>query len=410
MRGGEVVPARWRGPVVVVLGFLMLLISAGPVFYAYGVFAPDLVATFGASRAAVNLALTAVLVVSGLASAPVGWLAARIPLHWLAMGGVLGTAAGLALVAGATAMWQVVALYATLISAADVLLGMLVINLLIAHWFERRRGLVMGIVALGGSAAAIFFPPWAAYLQGWLGWRGGFLVFAGITLLLAPAVWWLARRPAGGIPAWERRAAVAGQVSAPAGPPPSWGMFLRSADFWVITLGVGTLMALNGAIMASLVSYGRALGLDALTAASLVSTVGMTAMAGKLVFGVLADRVDLRWALRLGLLAGAVAMVLFALARDGRPLYVAALVYGLSLGALLPVWGALTAQCFGLGHYGRALGATRAAMTPINFAYPLLVGALFDWTGSYRPAWAALSALALLALGLSFLRGRQPSR
>ncbi|MEA1652841.1 MFS transporter [Nitrospirillum sp. BR 11164] len=386
----------------------MLLISAGPVFYAYGVFAPDLVTAFGASRAAVNLALTAVLVVSGLASAPVGWLAARMPLHWLAMGGVLGTAAGLALVAGAQAMWQVIALYTTLISAADVLLGMLVINLLLAHWFERRRGLAIGIAALGASTAAIVFPPWAAYLQGWLGWRGGFLVFAGLTLLLAPLVWWLARRPAGGIPVWERRL-VGGTPPVPAGPPPGWGLFLRSADFWIITLGVGTLMAFNGAVMASLVSHGRALGLDALTAASLVSTVGMTAMIGKLVFGALADRVDLRWALRLGLLAGAVAMALFALAGDGHLLYVAALIYGLSLGAMLPVWGALTAECFGLGHYGRALGATRAAMTPVNFAYPLLVGAVFDCTGSYRPAWAILSALALVALGLSFLRSR-PAR
>jgi len=402
---GAVAPARWRGPAVVALGFLMVMISAGPVFYAYGIFANDFAATFGASRSVVNLALTSVLVVSGLASMPIGWLAARVELRWLALGGVLGTALGLALVGTVTAMWQVVMIYATLISGADVLLGMLVINMLIASWFERQRGLAIGIAALGASAAAILFPPLSAWLRAEVGWRHSFLLFGAMTLLLAPLVLWLARPPAGGIPARQRR--QDGEAPPPAGPPPGLRLFAATADFWIITIGVGTLMGFNGAVMASMVSYGVARGMTTAAAAGLVSLVGFSAMAGKLLFGLLADRIDLRWALRLGLLAGILSMGLFALAPGNAMLYAAALVYGLALGAMLPVWGALTAQCFGLPWFGRALGATRAAMTPFNFACPLLVGAVYDIGKDYRPAWAALGLLAAVALAMTFVKSRK---
>jgi MFS family permease len=406
-----VTATRWRGWAVVALGFAMNVVASGPVFYAYGVFVPHFAADFGASRTLINLALTSVLVVSGVASAPIGWLSDRVALHWLALGGVVGTAGGLALVAACSTMPQVVIVYATLISAADVLLGMLVINILIARWFERRRGLAIGLAVLGASVAAILFPPFAAMLDGALGWRRSFLVFAGLAAALTPFVLWLARPPAGGIPSWERRAqpeALLSPLSAHVAPP-GWRAYLADRSFWVITVGVGTLMAFNGAAMTSLIPFAVRHGQSPLAAAQLVSITGAAAMAGKFCFGAMADRIDLRWALRLGLLAAALAMGIFSFA-PGRPgLVVAAGLFGLGLGAMLPVWGALTARSFGTLHYGRALGATRAMMTPLNLLCPLLVGRAFDLTGDYRAGWAALGVIAVLALLVSFWPTRAPA-
>ena len=198
-------PAPWRGWAVVALGFLMEFLAAGAVFYSYGVFVPSFVSEFQASRTLINMAVTMVLVSSGLVSAPVGWLTDRLPLRYLALAGVVGTAAGMVLCAQADSMAQVVWIYATVISTADVLLGVLIINIMIASWFERRRGLAIGLAAIGSSVSAITFPPFAAHLVGAYGWRMAFMIFAVLIMTLAPFVLWLGRAPEGGIPEWERK-------------------------------------------------------------------------------------------------------------------------------------------------------------------------------------------------------------
>jgi MFS family permease len=400
-------PAPWRGWAVVVLGFLMAFMAAGPVFYSYGVFVPSFASEFHASRTLINLAMTMVLVLGGLVSAPVGWLTDRFPLRYLALVGVVGTAAGMVVCAQADSMTQIVCIYATLISTAEVLLGMLIINIMIASWFERRRGLAIGLAAIGSSVSAIAFPPFAAYLVGAYGWRMTFMVFAALTMMLAPLVLWLGRAPEGGIPEWERKTNRAAAPSNVASPAPSWVEYFGNADFWIIALGIGTLIALNGAVMSSLVAFGMGNGLDRMSATQLVSTAGSTAIVGKLSFGVIADRVNLKIVLRVGLIVGALAMGLFALAPERDLLIIEAGIYGFSLGTQLPVWGALTAQCFGLEHFGRALGATRAAMTPMLFFYPLIVAQSFDQTNDYRIGWGILCALTLIALFASFMRSRK---
>jgi len=183
--------------------------------------------------------------------------------------------------------------------------------------------------------------------------------------------------------------------------PPGWRAYLGDHSFWVISLGVGTLMAFNGAAMTSLIPFAVRHGESPLAAAQLVSITGGAAMVGKFLFGAMADRVDLRWVLRLGLLAAALAMALFSLAPGLIGLSVAAGLFGFSLSAMLPVWGALTARSFGTAHYGRALGATRAMMTPLNLGCPVLVGRAFDLTGDYRAGWAILCAIAVTALLIS---------
>jgi MFS family permease len=113
---------------------------------------------------------------------------------------------------------------------------------------------------------------------------------------------------------------------------------------------------------------------------------------------------DLRWAQRLGLLLMAAAMGLLMIEGGYAMLAVAALVLGLGLGGMMPVWAALVSHVFGLASCGSALGGTRAAMTPLAMGCPMLAGWVFDTTGDYRIAWQIFMALLLAAIALTFAR------
>lgn len=386
----------YRGWAVLTFCIVMLCVSSGPVYYSFGLFAMPFAQTFGAPRTLISLALTLTMLVSSLGSGPLGWLADRYTLRPLLMCGVVGTAAGLALVSLTTAMWQVVLLYGTLIAAADTLLGVMFANLLLSRWFDRRRGLVIGLAALGASSGAIIYPPLTGFLIEEFGWRASYVGLAISVLALGLPVWFFATAPANGMPAIERMPPEQ-LVDARSGPK----AILAVREFWILAAAVGLLAAVNAGVIISLVPFAISRGTATVDAATLMSIFGGGAVTGKLLASVIADRVDLRWALRGAVLLCALALALLGLVPGGFGLWAAcAALIGLSMGGQLPLWGAITARLFDQRIYGRALGLSKMAMTPLTFTLPLLAGWIFDRTGDYEWIWrtyALFGAVVLIA-------------
>lgn len=400
VRGDQVKKGIYSGWYVVGLGFLLQIFAAGPVYYAYGNYSAAFEAEFDAPRTLINLAYSLVVLIGALGSAPVGWLADRWPIRNLAVIGVLGTSVGLALVGASTAMWQVVLLFGTLIAASDVFIGNVTSNYLISHWFERRRGLALGLSIIGASVAAMVFPPLSSMLIETVGWRMTFVIYGIATLALLVPIFLFAQVP-DGIPEHERkpRAAIPlGRRSL------TFFQLARVPAFWIIAMCCGTMIGVNGAVMISMVPYAVDQGLDSLQGAALVSIIGGGALVGKLCFGLVADRMDLRWAQRLGLLMMALAMGLLIMDAGYAMLVAAAIVFGLGLGGMMPVWAALVSHIFGLGSCGSALGGTRAAMTPLAIGCPMIAGWAFDVTGGYRAAWLVFLLLLLGSFCLTFVK------
>ena len=386
----------YAGWSVVGLGFLLQFIASGPVYYAFGSYAPSLASTFDVPRTLINLAYSTVVLVGAVGSAPVGWLIDRVPARILTLLGLGGTALGLVLAGMTTAYWQVLLLFGTLIATGEAFIGNLTVNYLISHWFERRRGLAIGLAVIGASTAAIVFPPLASTLVEEVGWRMTLIVFgAGMTMLLIPA-YFLAKIPTE-IPDIERRSDRGTRVSLE---PCRFGgkELARDPAFWIVVLCSGSMIGVNGAVMITMVPYAVSLSYDSLQGATFLSVIGLGAMLGKLAFGLVSDRINLCHAQRLGLILMITGLMLLMMDMGHAGILIAAGVYGLALGGMMPVWGALVAHIYGLGSYGTILGYTRAAMTPITIICPLIAGAVFDFTGAYEAAWACFVVLLLLSL------------
>lgn len=382
-----------RAWTVVVLCFFMQFISSGPVYYAYGNYAIAFAHEFSAPRAVINVGFTMLGVFGNLGSVPVGMAADRWPIRWVAAFGVAGTALGFVLASRATHIWQIIVLFSTLIALADICIGNVVSNYLISNWFERRRGLALGLSVLGASAAGVVFPPLTDHLIGSLGWRQTFVVYAGMAVILLPAVWVLGRLPAQ-MPQRERRS---GERHSAPGAVISLHELMRSSRFWAISLAVATMIGANTGTMVSLVGYAKASGLSTGQGSYLLSVLALCAMVGKVALGAASDRLSHRTALQIGIASQICGMVVLASTASYLPMLIGAGIFGLGLGAMMPVWGAAIAAIFGLASYGRVLGWSRAVMTPISMVFPIGAAWIFDRTGSYNWAWILFAALLVLA-------------
>lgn len=396
----------WR---LVGSGFVLQGLVTAAVSYSYGVVLAPIAGEFGASRFAMMWAITASTLVSGAVSPFLGAAMDRQPLRRLAVLGSLLLGGGFALLSVAGDIWHVVLVYALCMAPAMVLIGPTLVSTLLARWFARRRGTAMGVAALGTSAFGLFVPLLLqAAIAAW-GWRSA-LLGAGVVMLLvaAPAAWTIRDRPQvmglgpdGDPPREEPSVTAAAQASAT-----TRGIFAQG-NFWMVAIVLGVLFSIYSAMMSNLVPLARDHGHSAERAAMLMSAIAACGMAGKLAFGVVADRIDLRMGLGAALVL--VLACLLLLMADARypTLFVASSLLGFAAGGMLPVWGALVAVLFGATHYGRVMGLMNPVMMPVILVGAPFAGWVHDQRGSYQWALAAFTAVILLAL-VALSRIRMP--
>lgn len=392
-------------------GFLLQGVATAAVSYSYGLVLAPLAAEFSATRLEMMLGITACTLVGGVISPFLGVAIDRYSLRALACIGIVLLASGFFWLSLTSAMWQVTLAYALCMSVVMILMGPVLVSTMLARWFSRRRGLAMGIAALGTSACGFVLPPLLQWgIDGW-GWREAYRVFAATSaLVMLPLVWLLVEdspahrglQPDGD--AAKPEAALATSLPSAAG---STAEILRRPEFWLVALVVGVLMSVYSALLSNLAPLATGRAASAETAAYLISTVAVFGILGKLVFGMLADRIDLRAGLAAALALIIVTLVLLIHGSNHPMLFVASAVLGLAAGGMLPVWGALMAVLFGATNYGRVMGLMNPVMMAIVITGSPFAGWSYDATGDYAQAFWTFTAFCVLAL-MALARVRLP--
>ncbi len=413
----------WR---IVGVSALAQAVSVGSTFYAYGVFVKPLVAEFGASRLAVTLGLTSMMVVQGAIAPFLGRALDRLSPRAIMIAGVVVQAAGLALLSQTSTFWQVGALFVLAIGIGSYLFSPLATSTLVARWFVRRRGQALGITSLGAAAGGVLFPPLVTALIDAFAWRGAAGVLgAGLLLLIVPFALFVKRQPedVGEAPDGDP-VAIPQSIASPASsataraPSPAPAQtpgepssprttrdLVRDRNFWSITVAVGLAYCPTSVLLAHLVPFATDIGLSPGRAAIVMSGLSLGSVTGRLVFGWLADQIDKRvvvW-IMFAWLALAWSRLL------GQPsfaeLLAAAIGVGVAIGGILPLWGALTGAAYGRTAFGSAMGLMNLLMLPFSVAGAPAAAHLFDRTGSYELAFTSfLACFALGAVAIAFLR------
>jgi MFS family permease len=183
--------------------------------------------------------------------------------------------------------------------------------------------------------------------------------------------------------------------------------------FWYIGLSLGLLFSAYTAVLANLSPYATTLGESPERASTLIMVVAIAGFIGKLLFGLAADKSGLKAALWTAQLLVVLGFLTLAMEPSYPLMLLASALVGLAAGGMLPVWGAMMAQAFGLASYGRAMGLMGPLITLcVMPAFPL-VGRLYDLTGNYVTSLYLLAALtavsAMLLLPLRLPRHQEPA-
>jgi MFS family permease len=390
----------WRQ---VASSFIMLAAIA-MITSSYGVIAVPLAREFEPSRMVLMLAITVVSVVSGVLAPVLGSLMDRLSLRRLMVTGALLLAAGYAVLSQAATFTQVLVIFGVLIAPANVLLGPVAVTVLLSRWFVRRRGTAIGIAIAGVSMGGVVFPPLIQFLLDSYEWRMALRLFAVILLLvIVPAAALVVNAPADkglnpdGAPSEPETAR-----SQATKPKVSVATILTDPAFWMIGLLFAIVISGSKGVVTNLAPLAVDEGIDATTAALLISVYSACGFLSKLVFAAVADRLAPRLLALLAFAGFATGMAFISQASAGFWIIaIGACLVGLFGGLIVPLKSLLVPRIFGQGVVGRAMGLMSTLSLCISFAAPPLFGLMFDLTGSYAlicMIFAVLPAMAILAL------------
>ena len=382
LTGSTLMAPGWR---VVAGAFVGMVMANGFFTYAFTILVNPIRAEFGASLEQVMYSLT-LGTLGGLFLSPViGTMIDRYSVrHIMSLGGLI-TVAGLYGMAQAQSILAFNIIFGITMSLSLGTMSTMTGSAVVSRWFTGNRGKALGVAAMGTSVGGMLFPALLTFWVESVGWRGAVQNTALLTLFVVTPFMWLTirNRPQdlGLQPAQMPQADTAPSPEATAAL--TMPQIIRMRSFWLIGLSMGLVFASFATMLANLSPYAARLGVSDGAISTMIAVLSLAGLAGKLVFGAAADRINLKYGLWS---AHCLLLIAFSLLFLGPPYWVlrcAAVCFVLATGGLLPVWNAMVAQVFGVNSFGRAMGAMGPLITLNILPAYAVVGRLFDSTGSY---------------------------
>jgi len=379
-------------------------------FYTFGVFIVPLQDQFTWSRGDIQFAIT-LYSFGALSVLPiVGRLLDNYGARRLALVSTVIFATLFSCVAFVTSsIWT---FYAILIATAVLSAGSMPITYtrIINTWFDKRRGIALGLMLAGTGLAATVLPRYASWLIENFGWRIAYPGLAVVTLALSfPVLFLLLRDHPYPQPAHN----LSKQKPRTTNNQALYGFNLRksmsSYKFWVLAFGLLCTSFALGGIIPNLVPMLTDMGYTPSVAAGYAGLLGVMVITGRLLVGVLLDYL---WS---PLVAFCVLTPTFIscllLTMDGlgpAGVIVSVALVGLATGAEYDLIAYLVSRFFGMKHYGVVYG-TQYMFFGVGFAVgPPVYGYGYDINSSYDPILYVTAAIMILAPATFLSLGSPP--
>ena len=395
---------RSYGWVIVAVGALMTCVGIGAMFSLAVYLQPMSVAT-GWSRAGISSAMTLDFLAMGVAGFAWGAVSDRFGTRIVVLCGAVLLGLALTLASRASSLTEFQLVYGILVGVAS---GAFFAPIIAAAstWFEQNRSLAVSLVSAGMGVAPMTISPFARFLISTYDWRTAMLTIGvAAWILLIPAALLVRQPPAAA-------AAGAGSARAPSGNGAGLtaAQALRSPQFAVLALTFFACCAAHSGPIFYMVSYAIGCGIPAMAAVSIYSVEGASGLAGRLLFGIAADRFGVKLVLVLGLLLQSICIATYlAVSRLGE-FYALAVVFGTAYGGVMPLYAVLAREYFGPRIMGTVFGAA-TMVSAIGMALgPLAGGFVFDTFASYAWLYIGSSAVALGAVAIALMFPPLPSR
>jgi MFS family permease len=179
-------PGLYYGWIIVGVAFVTLGIAFG-VWYSFSVFFLAVIKEFGWSVAAASSVFSIFIISQSFLGPLTGHLQDRFGPRLIIPIGALLLTVCLVVVSRASSLWEFYIFYGVLAGAAVSLLGFSSHSAFIPKWFERKRGLAIGIAMSGIGMGMLFVIPLVERGITIFGWRTTYLFLAAAVLgLIVP--------------------------------------------------------------------------------------------------------------------------------------------------------------------------------------------------------------------------------
>lgn len=360
---------------------------------------PTIEAEFNTGRAGASLPYTVTMIGFALGGVLMGRFSDKFGIFRPVIFGTLMLAGGFVLASFSTSYWQFVVIQAVLIGflGCSPTFGPLVAD--ISHWFQRRRGIAIAIVASGNYLAGAIWAPLLEDMINSIGWRQTYLIVGGLcVLVMLPLAMVLRRQVHFDHPA-DSKAAQRSQL-----------MPLPSPHLQLVLLvaGIACCVAMSMP-QVHIIAYCGDLGYGTENGAEMITLMLGFGVVSRLISGIIADKIGGAGTLILGSALQCLALF-FYLPFDGLvSLYIVSSLFGLSQGGIVPSYALIVRDYFPAREAGTRISL---CLTATVFGMALggwLSGVIFDLTGSYQAAFLHGIAWNVLNLGIAFwlLMGRR---
>lgn len=396
--------AEWQAHWPLVIACFLGVSFPAIAYYSMGLFIEPLAAEFGWTRTQISAGASASSLIMVPLAPLMGALIDKWGVRWLALPGIVITAASIAafsLANGDPTQWVVLWV---VFAISQATLKTTLWTAAVSYKFKAARSMALAVVLCGVSFSSAVTPPLTRWLIDLAGWRLAYVVLGlgWATPVFILCVLYLRDRHVG--TAAKTKVATLGNADQSGGL--SFGEACR--NIVIIRIALATLLTLL--ISAGLVVHQVPLliesGLSRTFAAYIASISGIAAIMGSLISGWLMDRFHAGTVGAATNAAAAVALVLMLEPiRTPILIVIAMFVIGYTTGTKLQLSGYLTGIYGGLRNYGKIFGVMAGIIAVTSAIGPMLGGLIFDHTGSYNllilvaiPA-SLLSALLLTGLG-----------
>lgn len=392
-----------RGWPVILASLIGIGLGLSPLpFYTAGVFAPHLQTAFGWSTAQIMAGLSITTLAVVVAAPAAGLLAERYGTRPVVL--ISTTLFGLTYLSMATLGNSLMQFYVTWGLIAFFGAGTLPITFTrtVNRWFDRHRGIALGLAMTGTGVFGILCKPYLAWVISTWGWRGGYVGLGLLPLLVAlPIAFAFFRDPETTEKSHTASEVITGLTR---------GEAFRSWRFWLICVAIVFIAFCLGGPVPNLEGILRDHGFSPATMLNLTPLIGLSAIFGRILGGLLLDRF---WAPAVAFaILGLPAIACWMLAQNSCSFGQAAfaiILIGFALGIEYDVLAYLTARYFGLRAYAGLYAVIYVCFAVGSGFAPLIFGMVRDQFGGFGPALTIAAAVLPIASALFLLLGRYPN-
>jgi MFS family permease len=411
----------YYGWVVVAVAFVTLAVGVNA-RTSFSLLFPPILDEFGWSRGTIAATFSIGFIVSTLITPLIGMLMDRYGPRLTVSLGAAFTSLGLVLATYAYQPWHFYLTLGVLVVGGSISMSYIGHTLFLPNWFDRRRGLAIGLSFSGVGVGAIIMFPWMQSVIQTEGWRYSCLAIAAVLMIvLVPLNVVFQRRrpqdlglePDGGPPP-DQAAAANAQNARPNGVvdqawvDTDWTLKLamKTARFWWLLIAFTSGLYVWYAVQVHQTRYLIDVGISAELAALALGLVGLGGIVGQIGVGHFSDRVGREWGWtisQIGFLATYGCLQLLQIWPEHWLMYLMVASQGLLGYGLATVFGAVPADIFAGRRYGVIFGVLAAAASAGAALGPWATGFLFDLSGNYDGAFNIAMAVCFISITAMWL-------